>query len=127
MCESKTSIIVSVDPFSLIPPLPPLTAQFEVVGTRQSSHIKLRNVANPKFYLAITGGYFIGYVSSTSWDKEGRKEREREGRGREGREGRLEGRREGGREGRMEAHKNINFPTLMRPGGKKGGRLGRKK
>jgi len=36
-------------------------SQFEVVGIRQSSHIKLRNVANPKFYLAITGGYFIGY------------------------------------------------------------------
>ena len=39
-----------------------LAAQFEVVVPRPGV-VKLRSVSTPQFYLAITGGYLIGYVS----------------------------------------------------------------
>ena len=39
--------------------------EFTVVSaTKGGSAIKLRNVAQPHFYLAIINGYFVGYVSA---------------------------------------------------------------
>ena len=39
--------------------------EFTVVSAAQGgSAIKLRNVAQPHFYLGIVNGYFVGYVSA---------------------------------------------------------------
>ena len=34
-----------------------------VAALRDGSAIKLRNVAQPQYHLAIVNGYFVGYVS----------------------------------------------------------------
>ena len=41
-----------------------LAGQFEVIRAGPNlSAIKLRNVAQPQYHLAVIGGYFVGYVS----------------------------------------------------------------
>ncbi len=43
---------------------PLFAGQFDVLSAGPGSNaIKLRNYAQPRFFLAITGGYLIGYVS----------------------------------------------------------------